>query len=658
MTCLQHPDDCDVTPMRVARHLLALGLLLISAATLIAADPPTLGRGGVAPVISEIPEGPLRRDLEGLGAVEQAAALTRLVGVPAADVDSLRAGASGHLCYLCKQPAGALPVASSVPEVAPVVSLAALEAPSHHSRPGAPNIIYLCFVGGTVFDTQWNIDFGSTTVAWKAKPLNLDGDATSFSQSEKNYIAQVWRRVAEDYAPFDVDVTTEAPESFNNRTAWVLITPDIDANGRDLPHRGYGGIAYLDVFGDINYHAKFSPAWVTVTTNPANAAEAASHEVGHNLGLSHDGTTKTPPGQDQSEYYYGHPGSISAPSWAPIMGAGYGKSVTQWSKGEYYLANNPEDDLAIITDKLNYIPDLGGHDAASAKILTSDAFIVEGIISKSSLPDVYRISVGSGTIAATALTNRDITSATGGNLDLQLDVYSDAGLTTRVGTANPSDNVDATLSVPVPAGTYYLVVRPVGSGTPAAATPSGYTTYAVIGKYTLSGFTRPAGPVLLVQGNSRLIRRDDDSPSSLDGTLIGTVGIGGRASRTFTLLNDGDSVLTLNGESDVSIVGDPDLQIESQPAATTLRPRQSTTFIVSGEGLSLGTKRATVTVFSNQPEKPTYSFGVALIDSNEPPPLAPVIQETGGGGGCGAGGGLAVLLGFLVLRLRRQSRSR
>ncbi len=62
-------------------------------------------------------------------------------------------------------------------------------------------------------------------------------------------------------------------------------------------------------------------------------AEAAAHECGHTLGLLHDGTTTG------TEYYAGH--GTGATGWAPIMGNGYYKSLTQWSKGEYASQTTP-----------------------------------------------------------------------------------------------------------------------------------------------------------------------------------------------------------------------------------------------------------------------------------------------------------------------------
>ena len=166
----------------------------------------------------------------------------------------------------------------------------------------------------------------------------------------------MWRRVAEDFAPFDVDVTTEDPGyAAVNRAdladttfgTTLLVTNSVSncANGRTLYASlcpgGCGGLAYVGVFDDPGPdHDYFQPAIVfqngTNGTNgyPKFTAEAASHEVGHTVGLSHDGTAGL-------TYYGGHG------SWAPIMGVSYDFPISQWSKGEYAGATNTEDDFAV-----------------------------------------------------------------------------------------------------------------------------------------------------------------------------------------------------------------------------------------------------------------------------------------------------------------------
>ena len=39
-------------------------------------------------------------------------------------------------------------------------------------------------------------------------PFDTDGTPSTFSASELAVVQDAWQRVAEDYAPFDVDVTT------------------------------------------------------------------------------------------------------------------------------------------------------------------------------------------------------------------------------------------------------------------------------------------------------------------------------------------------------------------------------------------------------------------------------------------------------------------
>jgi hypothetical protein len=99
--------------------------------------------------------------------------------------------------------------------------------------------------------------------------------------------------VAEDYAPFNVDVTTAMPTGWpnnlqdNGRIGTLMFTDGKQAGGGANPHDGYGGIAYVGVWGRLTAGSTFgryySPAWVQ-DYNPASASEAGSHETGHNLG--------------------------------------------------------------------------------------------------------------------------------------------------------------------------------------------------------------------------------------------------------------------------------------------------------------------------------------------------------------------------------------
>src|SRR5207249_904895 len=105
-------------------------------------------------------------------------------------------------------------------------------------------------------------------------------------------------------------------------------------------------------------------------------AEAVSHEVGHTLGLNHDGTSTV-------GYYSGQG------NWAPIMGVGYYHEVTQWSKGEYADANNTQDDLAIIQGYISYRADDHGNTIGTATPLTGPDISASGVIEKSTDVDMW-----------------------------------------------------------------------------------------------------------------------------------------------------------------------------------------------------------------------------------------------------------------------------
>ncbi len=333
---------------------------------------------------------------------------------------------------------------------------------------------------------------------------SLDGDLSTFNDNEKEQVQSVWQRVAEDYAAFDVDVTTQDPgEAAIDRTnaadqnygTRAAISDNTTVSSAVCPS-GCGGVAYVGVFNDFgsgtSAHAYHQPAWVfghsLANNDTKDIAEAASHEVGHNFGLSHDGNSASTSGCSNLNYYCGHA------MWAPIMGVGYQKPVVQWSKGQYTNANNTQDDLTVIAN--------GGApvvaDEAGDTVGTAAAGLpVRAYITSAADTDTFALGTCAGTLtvsAAGAPPSQD--------LDIQLELLDAGG--SVIDTANPASAVvnrdsatglNASLTAGVASGAYYARVDGVGNGTGT----TGYTDYASIGAYTLTvsgcnGLAAPAAP--------------------------------------------------------------------------------------------------------------------------------------------------------------------
>ncbi len=454
-------------------------------------------------LLSTIPDGPFRESLMVIGGPARHQALAKLIQLnpPKEDYASLRADPRGDLYYVCNltpeaaQTAQA-PTDETTAAAAPTTGEAAVPIatpPVRHSRPGSTKVLYLDFNGHTITGTAWN----STVTTYNALPLDTDGDPTTFSDAEQAVIIQVWERVAEDYAPFDVDVTTEEPATFTSTTGRTVITKNVDANGANMPSSTAGGVAYLSVFGSPSYSTYYSPALVYFNnvgggTNAGLLTEAISHELGHNLGLSHDGTTSG------STYYGGH--GTGETSWGPIMGTGYNRNVSQWCKGEYYLANNTQDDLSIIGTKLPLIPDDVGNTTATAVTLpvSSGSFSTTGLFNSATDTDLYVVTLPAGTTLFSVAGYRSASGTHGGNIDVKLDLLDSTG--TVLFSNDLLDSTRTALSYTVTAGDYYLRLTPVAAGSPLTASPTGYTTYGTIGQYTLTGASvTPSVPTFTTQ---------------------------------------------------------------------------------------------------------------------------------------------------------------
>ncbi len=491
-------------------HYLRLGFKSVSiffcfAATIATAQTtkPRQFPPGAINRLEDIPQSRLRTRVEHLPAAARSRALEvlRNFHFTESDLISLEVDPEGGIFYVDDSPVleAAEPVLGD-----PITAEASVPANplpatlSFHSKPGSPNVIYLNFVGENVSGTAWNSSLARTEIPVVA--FSSDNDYATFSDSEQIAIKRIWQRVSEDYAPFDVDVTTERPASFGSRTAHALITRNTDANGNANPSSGAGGVAYVNVFGSSNY-GNYRHAWIyfnNLSSVESWVAEAVSHEVGHNLGLSHDGQT------DGSAYYGGHGSGFT--SWGPIMGTGYNRHVSQWSKGEYYLANNTQDDLATIASKISYRTDDCGDTISAAKALSfSTTNIIsttpendpantnsanKGVLERNTDVDVFSFTTGSGSINLSVKPWIVSAGMRGGNLDLLLELRDANG--SLLMTNNPADETIAQIQTTLTQGAYYLFIRNVSVGSPLSSNPSGYTSYACIGQYFINGSVTPA----------------------------------------------------------------------------------------------------------------------------------------------------------------------
>ena len=261
---------------------------------------------------------------------------------------------------------------------------------SLHSLAGADHTIFLDFDGHTTTGTYWNSSFNANQPI-DTPAYNFTGGAGSFADSELARIQRIWARIAEDFAPFNVNVTTEDPgedalrSSGAGDTQWGIRI----VIGANTFYSSAGGVAYV---GSFDWTSD-TPAFV-FNTSERGVSEATSHEAGHALGLLHDGLTTG------VEYYSGH--GSGATSWAPLMGASYTRSLSQWSRGEYQNANRQEDDLAIITTGNGFgyrTDDYGGSMATASALMSAGetAFATTfGVIQQNTDFDYFSFYAGAG----------------------------------------------------------------------------------------------------------------------------------------------------------------------------------------------------------------------------------------------------------------------
>ncbi|HZH63357.1 MAG TPA: zinc-dependent metalloprotease [Flavisolibacter sp.] len=339
------------------------------------------------------------------------------------------------------------------------------------SHPASSAVLLLDFDGTIVEGTSWN---GSGPIACAGSNLT------------PSQIRDVFNRVAEDYRPFTINVTTDSSVFLaapSNKRTRVILTTSSSWYG------SAGGVAYINSYswGDN------TPCFVFTALlgyNTKSIAEATSHELGHTLGLRHQSSYDAFCNK-VSEYNSGNgSGEIG---WAPIMGVSYYRNMTLWNYGANpFGCTSYQDDLSVITSKngIGYRNDdhAATNSGASPASFISNTFTVEGLIEKPADTDAFKFTMAAdGRFTLDALPYAIASGNTGSNIDLAVDLLNTAE--TVIGTYNPATTLGASIDTQLTAGVYYIRVR--GEGNSYAP------NYASLGSYTLHSSFSTGNPLPL-----------------------------------------------------------------------------------------------------------------------------------------------------------------
>lgn len=343
------------------------------------------------------------------------------------------------------------------------------QVPILNSLDTARAVIFLDFDGHLVEGTSWNYE----------SSFVCDGANLNSTQ-----VTEIFNRVAEDYRPFNVNITTDSSRYWAapaRKRMRVVLTTSSSWYG------SAGGVAFTNSFtwGDntpcfvftalLNYNVKF-------------ISEATSHEAGHTLGLNHQSSYDAVCNKT-AEYNSGKgSGEIS---WAPIMGVGYYRNLSLWHYGSNpFGCSYLQDDLGIITSAANGISfrtdDHGGTAlTATRTTIVNNQFAVNGILERPSDADVFMFSLNSRRkLQLEALPFSATTGLNGANIDMQVELTTGDG--TVIGIYNPESSLRVNIDTVLQPGIYQLRILSRGNvNAPGFATLGSYTVTANMAAITL-----------------------------------------------------------------------------------------------------------------------------------------------------------------------------
>ena len=320
------------------------------------------------------------------------------------------------------------------------------------SNPGASNRLYLDF--NSHDEGTWAGDPNAKSPAYDS-----DGNPNSFSNTELEEMREIFDVVAEDFLPFDVNVTTIEPSVWNSHDVRVVIGGNGVWNGEFK----YG-------VSQMSFDEPSLPnvAWVfsenlieaskilggSVTTAIGNTC---SHEAGHIYGLWH----YLSPNEDPQT----------------IMYIGYQSVMAIWANGEHWnndftISKGQQDEMEILHNKLGSRADDYQEEFISVPFDSNGNFYIDGFIGNTNDIDYFMfVAPGNGLI------NLKVDVPSFGNLNSELSIFDlEGGLSVSdlYVSDSPDDSFGANINCELIGGrTYYIQVKSTGE-------------YGEVGSYKIS----------------------------------------------------------------------------------------------------------------------------------------------------------------------------
>ncbi len=343
-----------------------------------------------------------------------------------------------------------------------VFSLGAYSVPVMNSFPSASATIFLDFDGHYVQGNVWN----------GGLPFYCDASGMTDPQ-----IIEAFNRVAEDFRPFNINITTDSSVFLAaplNRRMRIIIT----TTSAWCP--GVGGVSYVGsfVWGDDTPGFVFSDRLGPYS--PKMVGECCSHESGHTVGLVHQSKYGTVCSVPEEQYNSGLGGGEIG--WAPIMGNSYYKNISNWNNGPTpYGCTNMQDNLSIITSQNGFTyraDDYSDSLNTGTYSLPAGSFTLGGIITKNSDKDAFQFSLSQNSnFHLTAIPFNVANNYIGANLDIKIELYNAAAVLLR--TYDPGATMGVTIDTVLNSGTYYLKLDGTGN--------VNVGEYGSLGAYTITG---------------------------------------------------------------------------------------------------------------------------------------------------------------------------